>query len=111
MDSNILQSCMYHLCSYPTCCQHCSTLVASIAQRIKLLFLGVVTFTTSNILAQATASDCPDHVNICSDASFQVDPNGYGNVDELGDGFFTGLVSNPSTKPGDNGNSRCLLSG
>ncbi|MCB0479267.1 MAG: hypothetical protein KDC84_13955, partial [Crocinitomicaceae bacterium] len=80
-------------------------------KRIKLLFLGVVTFTTSNILAQATASDCPDHVNICSDASFQVDPNGYGNVDELGDGFFTGLVSNPSTNPGVNGNSGCLLSG
>jgi gliding motility-associated-like protein len=51
------------------------------------------------------ASDCSGAVNICTNASFQVDPSGSGSVDEL-----EGSVSNPSTNPGSS-NSGCLLSG
>ena len=54
-----------------------------------------------------TASDCSNAVNICQNASFQIDPaTGSGSVTE----FQTGTVSNPSTNPGS-GNSGCLLSG
>ncbi|MCH2224894.1 MAG: hypothetical protein MK066_09010 [Crocinitomicaceae bacterium] len=65
---------------------------------------------------QVTAGDCSDAINICSDAGFTVDPNGFGNVDELGNGFSTGIVSNPSTNPNivaalGTPNSGCLLSG
>jgi len=51
------------------------------------------------------ASDCSGAVNICTNASFQVDPSGFGTVDEL-----NGSTSNPSTNPGSS-NSGCLLSG
>lgn len=54
-----------------------------------------------------TASDCATAVNICQNASFQIDPvTGSGSVTE----FQTGTVSNPSTNPAS-GNSGCLLSG
>lgn len=54
-----------------------------------------------------TASDCASAVNICQNASFQIDPvTGSGSVTE----FQTGTVSNPSTNPGS-GNSGCLLAG
>jgi len=52
------------------------------------------------------ASDCSGAVNICTNASFQVDPSGAGVVTE----FTSGTVSNPSTNPGST-NSGCLLSG
>ncbi|GEM_PF-735747 len=66
--------------------------------------------------AQVTAGDCGVAINICSNAGFSVDPNGFGAIDELGDGFSTGLVSNPSTNPNTVAaqgfaNSGCLLSG
>ena len=54
-----------------------------------------------------TASDCSNAVNICQNASFQIDPvTGSGSVTE----FQTGTVSNPSINPGS-GNSGCLLAG
>ncbi len=53
-----------------------------------------------------TAGDCSQAVNICTNASFAVDPNGYGNVEE----FFVGTTSNPSTNPAS-GNLGCLLAG
>jgi gliding motility-associated-like protein len=51
------------------------------------------------------ASDCSGSVNICTNASFQVDPSGFGSVDEL-----NGSTSNPSTNPFSS-NQGCLLSG
>ncbi len=54
-----------------------------------------------------TASDCSNAVNICQNASFQIDPvTGSGLVTE----FQTGTVSNPSTNPASS-NSGCLLAG
>ena len=54
-----------------------------------------------------TASDCSNAVNICQNASFQIDPvTGPGLVTE----FQTGTVSNPSTNPASS-NSGCLLAG
>ncbi len=53
-----------------------------------------------------TASDCSNAVNICQNATFQIDPNGSGAVQELANSPF----SNPSTNPAS-GNSGCLLAG
>lgn len=54
-----------------------------------------------------TASDCSNAVNICQNASFQIDPvTGSGSVTE----FQTGSVSNPSVNPASS-NSGCLLAG
>ncbi|MFM9004062.1 MAG: hypothetical protein ACKOSR_00920 [Flavobacteriales bacterium] len=52
------------------------------------------------------ASDCANAVNICTNASFQIDPNGSGNIVEFG----IGTVSNPSVNPSST-NAGCLLSG
>jgi gliding motility-associated-like protein len=52
------------------------------------------------------ASDCSGAVNICTNSSFQIDPNGSGSVVEFTSGSFT----NPSTNPGS-ANAGCLLSG
>lgn len=53
-----------------------------------------------------TASDCDDAIPVCTNLAFQIDPSGYGLINEL----CTGCISNPSTNP--NGvNSGCLLSG
>jgi gliding motility-associated-like protein len=52
------------------------------------------------------ASDCAQAANICSNASFSVDPNGFGAVNELP----SGSVVNPSTNP-SGVNTGCLLSG
>src|SRR5574343_172724 len=52
------------------------------------------------------ASDCSGGVNICTNSTFQIDPNGSGAVTE----FTSGSTSNPSTNPGSL-NSGCLLSG
>lgn len=54
-----------------------------------------------------TASECSQAVNICTNLSFQVDPNGYGSIDEIPD---PGSFSNPSTNPAS-ANSGCLLVG
>lgn len=39
-----------------------------------------------------TASDCADAVNVCTDLSFQIDPNGFGTVNEIPP---LGTVGNP----------------
>jgi hypothetical protein len=52
------------------------------------------------------ASDCANAVNICTNSSFQIDPNGAGNVLEI----VSGTVSNPSINP-TSANAGCLLSG
>jgi large repetitive protein len=56
--------------------------------------------------APIVASDCSAAANICSNASFSVDPNGFGAVNELP----SGTTVNPSTNP-VGPNSGCLLSG
>ncbi|MCH2234538.1 MAG: PKD domain-containing protein [Crocinitomicaceae bacterium] len=85
-------------------------------KKLAILFLtfGVISF--EGLYAQVTAGDCSSAINICSDAGFAVDPSGFGAVDELGDGFTTGLISNPSTNPNIVAatglpNAGCLLSG
>lgn len=61
-----------------------------------------------------TASDCADAVDICSDANFAVDPNGYGSVNEIPS---LGSVSNPdydglfSYNPWGTTNMGCLRNG
>ena len=52
------------------------------------------------------ASDCSGSVNICTNATFQIDPSGSGNTVE----FTTGSFSNPSTNVAS-GNLGCLLAG
>ncbi|MCB0795336.1 MAG: T9SS type A sorting domain-containing protein [Flavobacteriales bacterium] len=45
-----------------------------------------------------TASDCPDAVNVCTDYSFQIDPNGEGALYEIPP---LGSLGNPDFIPGD----------
>ena len=52
------------------------------------------------------ASDCSGAVNICTNASFQIDPSGSGSVVE----FTSGSFSNPSINP-FSANQGCLLTG
>jgi gliding motility-associated-like protein len=76
---------------------------------LRLIVFLVTLFKIFNFFAGSavTASDCASAVNICQNASFQIDPaSGSGSVTE----FQTGTVSNPSTNPGSS-NSGCLLSG
>lgn len=54
----------------------------------------------------ATASDCNVAIPVCTNLAFQIDPSGYGTVNEL----CTYCTSNPSTNPSGI-NSGCLLSG
>ncbi len=56
------------------------------------------------------ASDCSGAVNICTNATFQIDPSGSGNVVEFN---TLSSISNPQTNPsfGTTLNSGCLLSG
>ena len=68
-------------------------------------FSFLFSFFTFNIAYSQNTGDCSGAVNICTNASFQVSPNGFGAIDEL-----NGNVSNPSTNPAS-GNSGCLLSG
>ncbi|MCX7745097.1 MAG: hypothetical protein N2167_11085, partial [Flavobacteriales bacterium] len=77
-------------------------------KNIYLLFGLCITFTnTGYVFSQpVTAGDCNQAVNICTNASFSIDPNGYGNIQEFG----IGTTTNPSTNPASS-NSGCLLSG
>jgi hypothetical protein len=65
--------------------------------------------------APVTAGDCQFAVNICDNANFAVDPNGYGAIDEIP---ISGTVSNPYYTWGDavlspwgTDNYGCLQSG
>lgn len=75
---------------------------------IKKFFL-LITVITAYVFAyaQVTAPDCSTAVNICSNASFAIDPNGPGAVND-----FTSShgVSNPLTNPAST-NAGCLFSG
>lgn len=53
-----------------------------------------------------TASDCNVAIPVCTNLAFQIDPNGYGLIDEL----CTSCTANPATNP-SGVNSGCLLSG
>lgn len=69
-------------------------------------FLFLLFFSQNSYGQISTASDCVDAVNICTNATFAIDPSGSGAIQELaGNG-----VSNPTTNPGSS-NSGCLLSG
>ncbi|MCR9170899.1 MAG: T9SS type A sorting domain-containing protein [bacterium] len=59
-----------------------------------------------NPTGPVTASDCSSRAPVCTDSAFQIDPNGYGLVDEL----CTNCTSNPSTNP-SSANTGCLNSG
>ena len=74
--------------------------------KYNLFFLLVFLSAFKNVYSQATASDCVNAVNICTNANFAIDPNGSGNVLELDNN----PISNPSTNPAS-GNSGCLLAG
>lgn len=55
-----------------------------------------------------TASDCNSAVNICDNANFQIDPNGYGSTMEIPP---LGTVGNPdNANPGGSANWGCLRS-
>jgi gliding motility-associated-like protein len=56
--------------------------------------------------AQVSAGDCNQAVPVCTNLNFQISPNGFGAVNELG----IGTLSNPSTNPAS-GNMGCLLAG
>lgn len=72
-----------------------------------LLVSFVLALLPITLLAQVTAGDCSDAVNICTNASFSVDPNGSGNVVEF---TTSSTISNPQSNPFSS-NSGCLLSG
>ena len=59
-----------------------------------------------NPTGPVVAGDCDNSHSICTDVDFEIDPSGYGNVDEL----CTNCTSNPSTNPAS-GNDGCLASG
>lgn len=54
-----------------------------------------------------TASDCALAVNVCTDLSFSIDPNGFGAINEIP---ASGSFGNPSTNPASL-NMGCLLVG
>lgn len=74
--------------------------------RIRFITLILLWLLGGKSFCQVTASDCNTAVNICQDANFAVDPNGFGNVDEL----LMGSISNPAVNPAS-ANSGCLLAG
>lgn len=55
------------------------------------------------------AGDCAVAANVCSNASFAIDPNGYGTINEICSAGS--CAANPSTNPSGSGNSGCLISG
>ncbi|MBL0127156.1 MAG: T9SS type A sorting domain-containing protein [Flavobacteriales bacterium] len=44
---------------------------------------GTFSISTSNVPPPVVASDCNQAVNVCTNINFQIDPNGYGNVNEI----------------------------
>lgn len=76
---------------------------------------GTICVTESTYSGPVVASDCPNYVNICSNAGFQIDPNGYGAINEIPS---PGSYGNPDYDPffGPNspwggGNMGCLQIG
>jgi gliding motility-associated-like protein len=71
-----------------------------------ILFAGMVLYAIQPAQAQVTAGDCNIAVNICTNASFTISPNGLGAIDEL----IGNNISNPQTNPAS-ANAGCLLGG
>ena len=69
----------------------------------KLVFYILSLLFIDSVFGQA--DDCSDAINICTNANFQVDPNGFGDIDEL-----EGSISNPNSNPASS-NGGCLLQG
>lgn len=59
-----------------------------------------------NPTGPVTAGDCGSAMPVCTDLGFQIDPSGYGLIDEL----CTSCTSNPSTNPTST-NDGCLNAG
>jgi len=66
----------------------------------------------------STASDCNDYIDVCSDAGFQVQPNGVGSVNEFPPGSVGGTSNpaygglfEPNSPWGGTNNLGCLRSG
>ncbi|GEM_PF-2040816 len=59
-----------------------------------------------NPTGPVTAGDCSSAIPVCTDLGFQIDPSGFGLVDEL----CTNCTSNPSINP-SSANDGCLLNG
>jgi len=63
-----------------------------------------------------TASDCSSAVNVCTDLSFSIDPNGFGAINEIpaagsfGNPFYGPLLGDPAN-PWGTTNMGCLRSG
>lgn len=76
---------------------------------------GTICAVQSTYSGPVVASDCPNYVNICSNAGFQIDPNGYGSINEIP---APGSVGNPlydpifgTSSPWGGGNYGCLQIG
>ena len=78
---------------------------------------GTICVTNYVSTGPVVASDCPNYVNICSNSGFQIDPNGYGTINEIP---VLGSIGNPdygsipgSSAPhlGGSVNAGCLRSG
>ncbi len=75
---------------------------------------GISDCPTGNTGGPVTASDCANAINVCTDINFSVDPNGFGNTNEIPSlGSFSnpayGLFGEPSM-PWGSGNQGCLRS-
>ena len=73
---------------------------------IYTLFLFVIAFSTN--VSYSQWGDCDNSIEACTNPSFAVTPNGFGNIEEFQSGTTTNPSSNPNAIPG---NSGCLLSG
>lgn len=76
---------------------------------------GTVCVTESTYTGPVVASECANYVNICSNAGFQIDPNGYGAINEIPS---SGSIGNPlydpfwgPVSPWGGGNMGCLQVG
>ncbi len=76
---------------------------------------GTICVTQSTFTGPIVASECANYVNICSNAGFQIDPNGYGAINEIP---ASGSLGNPEydpfwgpLSPWGGGNMGCLQSG
>lgn len=76
---------------------------------------GTICAVQSTYSGPVVASECANHVNICSNAGFQIDPNGYGAINEIPS---SGSLGNPyydpywgPLSPWGGGNMGCLQSG
>ena len=76
---------------------------------------GTICVTQSTFTGPIVASECANHVNICSNSGFQIDPNGFGAINEIP---ASGSLGNPyydpfwgPVSPWGGGNMGCLQSG